>query len=434
MSAFNRRSFLSKSGKFSLATLCAALSEPVWSRNLQKALAQHQDVPAGVLSGDEDFWYYVQQSFTVTAAVINLNNGGVAPAPKVVQEAVKRYLDFSNEAPSFHMLRILDLGREQLRRDLATLAGVDAGTIALQRNATEALETIIFGLPLKAGDEVVLSKQDYPSMINAWKQRAQRDGLKLVWTSLQLPSEDPQYLTEAYTRHFTAKTKVVHVTHMINWNGQILPVRQIADAAHARGIQVVVDGAQSFAHIPFNIPDLGADYFAASLHKWLSACIGTGMLYVKEEHIKNLVPLFASPKPDDADIRKFEHLGTRPIFIEQATGKAIDFHRMIGADRKAARLHYLKNYWMERVQHFPRVHIGTSLKPGFGCAIGIVSIEGISPVDLDNFFFQKFRIHTTPIDQENIKGVRITPNVYTTTKDLDTLARAVEQASKKGMS
>jgi len=426
MRYFHRRSFIRQTGRFSAAAILASLTQPSWSRNLQKALQQADMTDPGQLAGDEDFWYYVQQSYTVSPFLINLNNGGVSPAPKTVQEAMKRFYELSNEAPSYYMWRILDLGREPLRRNLAKLAGCDPGEIALQRNASEALETVIFGLSLKAGDEVVLSKQDYPNVINAWKQREQREGIKLVWVDLQqLPSEDNEYLAGQYTNAFTAKTKLVQVTHIINWNGQILPVRKIADAAHQRGIEVMVDGAHSFAHFEFTIPSLGADYFGTSLHKWLGACIGSGLLYVKKEKIKNLYPLFAAPDAKSEDIKKFENLGTRPFFIEQAIGKAIEFYDMIGGKRKEERLLYLKNYWMSRVKDIPKVKLGTSMKPGFGCAIGMVSIEGKKPVELDNFLMNNYRIHTTGIEWENIKGVRITPNVYTTTKNLDVLVEGI---------
>jgi selenocysteine lyase/cysteine desulfurase len=427
---FNRRLFLQKWGSFTSATLFAGLIQPAWSRNLLQAIQQSANMTPDQLARDEDFWRYVQQSYTVSSSIINLNNAGVAPAPKVVQDAMKRYFDFSNEAPSFFMWRVLDQGRETLRRNLAHLAGCDMEEIAIHRSATEALTTVIYGLDLKRGDEVVLSKQDYPHMINAWKQRERREGIKLVWVNLALPSEDNEYLANAYIRAFTARTKLVHITHMVNWNGQILPVRKIADAAHARGIEVLVDGAQTFAHIPFTIPELGADYFGTSLHKWLSACIGSGFLYVKKEKIKGLYPLFASDDPAQDDIRKFEHTGTRPFYIEQAIGKAIDFHQMIGAQRKEERLRYLKNYWMDKVKNLPKVQLYTSQKQGFGCAIGLLGIEGKDPREVDSFFYNNYKIHTTTIDWGDLKGVRITPNVYTTTQELDVLVEAIHQYLK----
>lgn len=269
-------------------------------------------------------------------------------------------------------------------------------------------------------------------MINAYKQRELRDGIKVVWINLELPSDDENYLVNQYVNAFTAKTKVVHVTHIINWNGQILPVKKIAQEAHKRGIEVVVDGAHSFAHFDFKIPDLDADYFATSLHKWLYAPIGTGMMYVRKEKIKKIYPLFAtSDDPLKDDIRKFENLGTRPFYIEQAIGRALEFHDMIGSERKEKRLHYLKNYWIEKVKDVPGIQINTSLHPKWGCAIGNVGIEGHKAGELDSFLMDKYKIHCVGIEWENIHGIRVTPNVYTTTKNLDRLVEGIHAFSKK---
>lgn len=382
------------------------------------------------LASDEDFWYYIQQSFTVSPSILNFNNGGVSPAPRTVQDAMKRFYDYSNEAPSYYMWRILDQGRETLRTNLSKLAGCRTDEIAINRNASEGLETIIFGLQLKEGDEVVATKQDYPNVVNAWKQREQRDKIKMVWVNLELPSEDEAYIVKQYVNAFTPRTKAVNITHIINWNGQVIPVRKIADEAHKRGIDVLVDGAHSFAHLDFQIPDLGADYFATSLHKWLYAPIGSGLLYVKRDKISSVYPLFATDIPLKDDIRKFEHLGTRPFFIEQAIGKAIEFHQMIGSERKQKRLHYLKNYWMEKVKEVPGIKLHTSLHPKWGGAIGLVSVEGKKPAELDSYLFNNHRIHTTTIVWENISGVRITPNVYTTAPQLDELVRGITNFAK----
>ena len=431
MYSFNRRNFLQKTGIASATAILSSLIQPAWSRNLQSALKNVDQVPPDELASEEEFWYYIQQAFTVSPAIINLNNGGVSPAPKTVQDAMKRYYDFSNEAPSYYMWRVLDQGRETLRKNLANMAGCDAGEIAINRNSSEGLETVIFGLSLKAGDEIVAAKQDYPNMVNAWKQRELRDGIKMKWINLELPSEDEKYLVRQYVDALTPNTKLVHLTHIINWNGQILPVRNIADEAKKRGIEVLVDGAHSFAHFNFKIPDLNADYFASSLHKWLYAPIGSGLLYVRKEKIKNIYPLFAADDPMKDDIRKFEHLGTRPFFIEQAIGKAIEFNEMIGIERKEKRLHYLKNYWMEKVKEVSRVKLLTSLNPKWGCGIGMVAVEGKKPAELDNYLFANHKIHTTTIEWENIKGVRITPNVYTTTKNLDALVEGITAFAKQ---
>lgn len=428
MGASNRRRFLRAAGALTATAFFSSLTRPAWARDLESALRNAEGISADDLAGEEDFWYYIQQSFTVSPGIINLNNGGVSPAPRTVQEAMKRYYDLSNEAPSYYMWRILDQGREPLRKNLANLSGCSPEEIAINRNSSEGLETVIFGLQLKAGDEVVAARQDYPNMINAYKQRERRDGIRMNWISLELPSQDEDYLVRQYVDAFTSKTRVVHLTHIINWNGQVLPVKRIAEEAHRRNIQVVVDGAHSFAHLDFRIPDLDADYFATSLHKWLYAPIGSGLLYVKKERIKELYPLFAtSDDPLRDDIRKFENLGTRPFFIEQAIGKAVEFHEMIGNERKQKRLQYLKNYWMEKVKDLPGVRLNTSMDPRWACAIGNIGVEGRKPGELDSFLFDKYKVHTVGIEWENIRGVRITPNVYTTTKQLDVLVEGIRK-------
>ncbi len=426
----NRRNFLHKISFLSASAVTANIFQPAWSRNLNAAIKNVEHVNPADLASDDEFWHYVQQSYTVAANFINLNNGGVSPAPKVVADAMKRYYDISNEAPSYFMWRVIDQGREPLRKNLAQLAGCDAEEIALHRNASEALETIIFGVDLKAGDEVVLAKQDYPNMIGAWKQREKREGIKLVWVNLDLPSEDENYLVKQYTDAFTSKTKVVQITHMINWIGQKMPVKKIADAAKKKNIEVLVDGAHTFAQFEFKIPDLNCDYFGTSLHKWLGAPIGTGMLYVRREKIKNIWPLFGAGEKEENNIRKFEHLGTRPFYIEEAIDKAIDFYDMIGAKRKEERLHYLKNYWMQKVKDIPKVKLLTSFKKEFGCAIGMVSVAGKTATELDNYLWTNYKIHAVGINWENIHGLRVTPNVYTTTKNLDRLAEGIEKFAK----
>jgi selenocysteine lyase/cysteine desulfurase len=431
MPGANRRSFLKKVGTFSATGLLTSVTKPLWARNLEGALKDAEGISADDLASEEDFWYYVQQSFTVSPFLINLNNGGVSPAPRVVQEAMKRYYDYSNEAPSYYMWRILDQGREPLRKNLAKMAGCDMEEVAINRNASEGLETIIFGLPLKAGDEVVAAKQDYPNMVNAYKQREIRDGIKMVWVNLELPSEDENYLVNQYVKAFTPKTKAVHITHIINWNGQIIPVRKIAAEAHKRGIDVIVDGAHSLFHFDFRISDLDCDYFASSLHKWLFAPIGSGMMYVRKNKIKSLYPLFATDDPLKDDIRKFEALGTRPMFIEQAISKALDFHEMIGSERKEKRLHYLKNFWFDKVKNIPKVKLHTSFNPKFGCAIGNVSVEGKKPEELDIYLMEKYKVHTVAINWENIHSIRVTPNVYTTTKNLDLLVDGINAFTKQ---
>lgn len=423
----NRRSFMKK-----LGLTAGILSVPSFINNsfgaeFQEVLKKAESIPPGELASDEDFWAWVQQSYTVSSTMINLNNGGVSPQPKVVQDAFVKYNELCNEGPSFYMWRILDKGREPLRSKLADLAGCSEEEIAINRNATEALNSVIFGLNLKAGDEVVLTKYDYPNMINAWKQREKRDGIKLVWVDFTLPLENEAEIVAYYTKAFTAKTKVVHITHMINWSGQLMPVKAIAKEAKAKGIDVLVDGAHTFAHLDYKMSDLGCDYFGTSLHKWLCAPFGTGMLYIRKEKIKEVWPLLSNDNPQGDDIRKFETLGTRSFPTEQAIGNAVNFHLAIGSKRKEARLRYLKNYWAEKVKDIPGVKLNTSLKPEFSCALAHFSIDGMKSEDLDTKLYEKYRIHTVAINWEKLNGVRVTPNVYTTLKDLDLLVTAIKE-------
>lgn len=429
--SIGRRKFLQRLGTISGAATVAGIPlTKAFAGEMEELTRLYFDAP-GKDAGDEDFWGWVQQSYTVSPNIINLNNGGVSPQPKVVQEAFERYNRLSNEGPSYYMWRILDQGREALRYDLSLLAGCSPEEIAIDRNTTEAMNTVIYGLDLKPGDEVVLTRQDYPNVINAWKLREQRDGIVLRWVNLELPGEDDQKLAEAYTELFNERTRVVNVTHIINWIGQIIPVRKIAEEAHKRDIDVLVDGAHSFALLDFKIPDLDCDYFATSLHKWLSAPFGTGLLYVRQEKIPGVWALSPDETPRSADIRKFERLGTRSFPTEMAIGSALDFHNLIGSRRKEQRLRFLKDYWMEEVRKLPRVKIHTSLKPEFSCLIGLFSIDGLKPGDIDSYLFNEHKIHTVGIEWANISGVRVTPSTYTRLGDLDKLIDAITELSEK---
>ena len=380
---------------------------------------------------DEDYWAVIQRAYSVNPNLINLNNGGVSPSPIVVQQAVERYNQLSNEGPSYYMWRILDQGREPLREKLAALAGARPGEIAVNRNSTEALNTVIYGLDLKAGDEVIGTKQDYPHMIEGYRQRAMREGIVYKQLSFDFPIEDDAVIVKAYEDAITPRTKLIHVTHMINWVGQLMPVRKIADMAHAHGIEVLCDGAHSFGLIDFKIPDLGCDYFGTSLHKFLSAPIGTGMLWIKSEKIEKIWPLVCNDRPRSGDIRKFEDLGTRSFPLEQGIGEALNFHNAIGPARKQARIGYLKNYWASQAQAMPRVKLHTSLNLKYSCAICGVGVEGMTPAELENALFDRYKIHTVGIVWENIKCVRVTPHVYTSIADLDKLVRALGEISAK---
>ena len=426
-----RRNFLYKTGLLVGAFSAKSLFARSYALNFEAAAARILHLTPEEAAENEDYWSVIQQAFTVNPNIINFNNGGVSPSPKVVQDAVERYNRFSNEAPSYFMWRILDQGREPLREKLADLGGCDPNEIAINRNATEALNTVICGLDLAKGDQVIGTKQDYPNMINAWRQRALREGIQFTQLNFDFPIENDETIVKAYEQAITPKTKLLHVTHVINWVGQIMPVKKITQMAHKKGVEVLVDGAHSFALLDFKIPDLECDYFGTSLHKFLSAPIGSGMLWIKKDKIEKIWPLLGNDKPRSGDIRKFETLGTRSFPIEQGIGEAINFHNGIGVKRKEERIRYLKNYWASRARIIPGVKIHTSLKPQYSCAIAGVSIDGMTPAELDVQLFEKYKIHCTNINWENIHVVRITPHVYTSLKDVDKLVRALEEIASR---
>ncbi len=425
----DRRKFLLASGGVVGSMSLLASVNKVFAAELESQVNRVEKLSAEAAATDEDFWGWVRESYTVSPNVINFNNGGVSPQPKVVQDAHIRFYQYCNEAPSYFMWRILDQGREGLRLKLADIAGVSADEICINRNATEGLNTVIFGLDLKPGDEVVLSKYDYPNMMNAWKQREKRDGIKLVWIDIPQPTEDDKTIVDLYAKAITTKTKIVHVTHMINWSGNLVPVKAIADMAHAKGCEVIVDAAHSFAQIDFKLADTGADYLATSLHKWLGAPLGSGLLYIKKEKIKKVWALLSAPNPDGDDIRKFENLGTRNMAAEMAIGAAVDFHNVIGIKRKEARLRYLKNYWLEKAIKLKGAVVCTSLKPQYSCAIGNIGFENWKANDIEAKLYEKQKIHTTSIILEKINGIRVTPNVYTSMYDLDLLVKGLTDIS-----
>ncbi|HTD41454.1 MAG TPA: aminotransferase class V-fold PLP-dependent enzyme [Mucilaginibacter sp.] len=429
----DRRNFLKQAATLAGAFSAASLFNQLHAEEWKHASKRIDHLTPEQVATDEGYWSTIQNAYTVNPNIINLNNGGVSPSPLVVQQAVARFNDLSNEGPSYFMWRILDQGREPLREKLASLAGADPEEVAINRNSTEALNTIIYGLNLQKGDEVIGTKQDYPNMIQAYKQRAMRDGIVYIQLSFDFPIENDEQIVKAYADAITSKTKIIHVTHMINWVGQIMPVRKICDMAHAKGIEVVCDGAHSFGLMDFKIPDLGCDYFGTSLHKFLSAPIGSGMLWIKKEHVSKIWPLLCNGDPHSSDIRKFETLGTRSFPIEQGIGEAINFHEGIGSKRKEERIRYLKNYWASKVKDIPKVKLHTSLKSQFSCAICGVSIDGMTPGELDNALFNQYKIHAVGIVWENISCVRVTPHVYTKLADLDKLAYAIEKiaSSKK---
>jgi len=383
---------------------------------------------------DETYWGEIQRAFDIDRTMVNLNNGGCSPAPTHVLEQMIRDIRFSNELPVDHMWRVLEPRIESVRRDLAVEFGCDPEEMAITRNASEANETMIFGTDLARGDEVVMTTQNYPRMQNAWRQRERREGIVLKRVKIETPVASDASFVGQIAAAITPRTKVIEIMHISFQTGYIAPVREIVELARPRGIQVFVDGAHAFAHFPFTRDELGCDYYGTSLHKWLHAPIGTGFLYVRRDRIKSLWPLMAGGVEQESDIRKYEEIGTHPAANHNAISVAVAFHRSIGAERKIARLRWLRDRWAKQVlASSDRARMLTRIGPTESGAIGVLAIDGMDMAKLGSWLLDKHRIVTTPLVSDEFQGLRITPNVYTTVAEVDLFAERIGQAIRRGM-
>jgi selenocysteine lyase/cysteine desulfurase len=423
-----RRTFLSLTGGALAALRTDALSR------VEAASRAVTGVPAADVATDEDFWFHVRHAFTVDRNSINLNNGSVSPSPRVVQEAMQQYLEITNMSPSLYVDELLAPQIEEVRRRLAAAFGCDTEEMAITRNTSESMQIVQFGLDLRPGDEILTTSQDYDRMLTAWRQREQRDGVVLKTFSFPVPPPSMDDLVERFEKNITSRTKVILLSHVTYTTGQIFPVKRICQMARARGIETMVDGAHGFAHFPFTRDDLDCDYYGTSLHKWLTAPVGTGFLYVRREKIAGLWPLMAAPASQKGNIRKFEQIGTSPVANRNAITEALTFHDSIGAERKAARLRYLRERWVGQVEDLPNVRILNPKGPEHACALGALELRGVEGPRLTDWLLANHRIHVRPrVLVGQYSAIRVTPNVYTTLAEVDVFARAIREAATKGI-
>src|SRR5262249_26214429 len=411
--SMNRRNLIQ------LATAAAAAFQDDGLQRLRAADTGTVGKTPEEVAKDEDYWAEVRNAFSIDRNVINFNNGYCSPTPRVVQDAMRRYLEYSDMGPWHTMVNVLYRQVEAVRRRLAAAAGCDPEEIAITRNSSEALENAQFGIDLKPGDEVLTTNQDYPRMLTTFRQRERREGIVLKTISFPVPPQSMDDLYQRFERAVTPKTKLILVCHITNRTGQIFPVRRICDMAHARGITVICDGAHAFNHFPYKISDLDCDYYGVSLHKWTCAPIGTGFLYVKKSRIASTWPLMAAAKAQDNDIRKFEEIGTHPEANHNGISQALIFNENIGIDRKAARLRYLRNRWAHRLRENPKCAPLHSEDPAQSCGIGFLSFKGADSAKMHDALLTKHSIVTARVQHEEYDGLRITPHIYSTVRDID---------------
>ncbi len=403
------------------------ITSPFSYQALEKLLSTKQHLPPEVIAQDESFWAEVRSGYRLKPDYINLENGYYCFIPQETLENYIHHIRMINYEGSYYMRTNQWKNKQFIAQRLSEVAGCRPDEIAITRNTTESLDLIIGGQDWKEGDEAVMALQDYGAMRDMFKLQSQKYGIVNKQVDLPNHPKSDSEIVELYAKAISPKTKLLMVCHMVNITGQILPIRKIADMAHSKGVDVMIDGAHAFGHFEFNIPDLACDYYGSSLHKWLSAPLGAGLLYIKKDKIPGVWPLFAETYRDDDDIRRLNHIGTHPVATDLGIGNALDYYHKLGPARKEARLRYIQQYWTSRVRDIPKIVVNTPVEPHRSCGIANVGIEGMEPSDLAKNLLDKYRIWTVAINRPGVRGCRITPNIYTSTKELDQFVKALKE-------
>lgn len=390
-------------------------------------------LPPDELARDESYWYAIQQAFSVDRSLIHLNTGGVCPTPLCVQQAAYEHQKYAYKVPFYVHRRALQPQWERVRKGIADTFGCDMEEIAITRNTSEGMEICQLGLEFEPGDEILTTDQDYPRMLNTWKQRAQREGIVLKQCSLPVPAEDTGHILDLFDTHITPRTRLIMICHMIDLTGQIMPVQDIVALAHAKGIPVLVDGAQAFGHIDIDYAGLACDFYATSLHKWTMGPPGTGFLFVRKRWIESVWPLMPSDAELQQDIRKFEDAGTQSLSRFLAVSEALIFHHTIGAANKEARLRYLRHYWQQHILGLDRIRLHTSQNPHYAAGLATFQIEGIDSVALRDYLWNTHRIIVRPITHPSVEGIRVSAGLHTTPGELDQFVEVIKQVVNHGI-
>lgn len=419
----DKRSFIKKSSLIGIGSMLNLSA-------IGKLVQSVSNISAKELAKDEDFWSLIRKSYKIKPDYINLENGYYCFMPEEILEHYIDHIRAVNLEGSYYMRTVQFENKKIAATKLASIAGCSIEELIITRNTTESLDMIISGLDWNYGDEAIMAHQDYGAMQDMFKQVSKRFGtVNKIIDIPNHPKSDDEIIS-LYADAITPKTKIIMLCHMINVTGQILPVKKICDMAHLKNVKVMVDGAHAFAQINFKIPELNCDFYGCSLHKWLSVPLGAGLLYIKKEHINKVWPLFAESERKADDISRLNHTGTIPVHTDLAISNAIDFYNKIGADRKEERLRYLKNYWTEKIKDMPHIILNTPGQKERSCAIANVGIKNYTPAELAEILFKKYKIYTVAIDIIGVKGCRITPNIYTTTNELDLLVKALIDLKK----
>ena len=374
----------------------------------------------------ENYWNNIAGMYHQNVKFINLESGYFSPSPESVKDYWINYVNEINESPSYYMRNSQVDMREKVREKLANYSGIKTSELVLTRNTTESMNIIIQGIKLKKGDEILRTNLEYPNIIQALDMRERRFGTKVRIVDVPIHPKNQQEIVDKVIAAVNKKTKVILISHMVFLNGQVFPVKEVCAKAREMGLETIVDGAHSFSHVDMDISEIGCDYYASSLHKWLGAPLGNGLLYVREGNADRLWPLYGDTDYDDDNIMKLEHLGTRPCSDQNGIIPAVDFNLEIGKTEKSQRLKFLQMRWASELKDQKNIILNTPLGEGQSYGIANVGVKNLHPSELADKLFDDYNIFTVPIDDDRgIRGVRVSPNLYSTVEDIDKFIEAM---------
>ena len=416
----DKRRFIKSLGALSFSPLISA-SELSDFKPISKNLP--------VINNEDELWKTVRSHYTLKDEYINLESGYYNIIPDPILDHFINHVRHVNIEGSYYMRKALNKNKDRVTSELANLVGSTPDQIAITRNATESLDLVISGFPWKKGDEAIYAKQDYGTMKEMFEQISDRYGVVNKIISVPNHPKNDEEIVSLYESQITSKTKLIMVCHMINITGQILPIKKICEMAHSYGVEVMVDGAHCVGHFDFAIDDFNCDYYGSSLHKWLATPLGAGLLYVNKNKTHRIWPLLANGNTDKSDIKRLNHIGTHPVHTDLAISNSIDYIKWIGMERKENRMRFLQRYWSDQLRNIKNVVVNTPIDMQRSCGIGNVGLTNMSPSKMENILFDKYNIFTVAIDYANVKGCRISPNIFTTTEELDVFVKAVKEMS-----
>ncbi len=383
----------------------------------------------GVDPADEAFWAALREQFDVVPDATPFNHAGLSPSPRAVRDALAFETARANGHPSRVVFREQQRELDGVRTRLAALLSVSVDELALAPNATHGLVTTILGLPLARGDAVVTTAHEYSRTMSALHQRRQRDGIEVVEVPLAVPAAAPADVAAAIVQQFTPRTRLVVLSQVTYLTGQLLPVAQVAAAAAQRGIPVLVDGAHGLGLCPDSVPQLGATFYTACLHKWLLGPVGTGVFVVRAPWIERVWPLHGADEGLRSRIDRFEQWGTHSLAPFLALREALDLHELLGRGAMAARLALLRDRLCAALRDVPGLQLRSSADPGRAAAIVAVACERMPPGRLADWLWREHRVHVTTADVADLAAIRASPHLFTTPAEIDRLASLLAAAA-----